>query len=62
LISILRSEKCLKENYSQRANMLYKNYHSIETDPKVSLKIKKEKMEGWWRVHHELLKEHKKTL
>jgi len=57
LISILRSEKYLGENYSQKANALYEKYHSIEINPKVPLKNKNEKMEEWWRTHYKLLKE-----
>jgi 5'-nucleotidase len=57
LISVLRSEKYLGENYSQKANALYEKYHSIEINPKVPLKNKNEKMEEWWRTHYKLLKE-----
>jgi len=57
LISILRSEKYLGENYSQKAKALYEKYHPIEMDPRVPLKIKKEKMEEWWKTHYKLLKE-----
>jgi 5'-nucleotidase len=57
LISILRSENYLGENYSQKANALYEKYHSIEIDPRIPLKIKKKKMEEWWRVHYRLLKQ-----
>jgi 5'-nucleotidase len=57
LISILRAENYLGEDYSQKANVLYEKYHSIEIDPKVPLKIKKKKMEEWWRTHYKLLKE-----
>ena len=57
LISILRSENYLGEDYSRKAFALYEKYHPIEMDPKIPLKIKKEKMEEWWRVHYKLLKE-----
>ena len=57
LISILRNENYLGENYSQKANALYEKYHLIETDPKIPLKIKRKKMEKWWRAHYRLLKQ-----
>lgn len=56
VISILRSEKYLTQEYSQKAFALYEKYHPIEINPKISRAIKKKKMEEWWRVHYELLK------
>jgi len=57
LISLLRDENYLGKDYSQKAKLLYQKYHPIEIDPKIPLKTKSKKMEEWWRVHYELLKQ-----
>lgn len=55
LISILRNENYLSNEYSQRAKALFNKYHPIEIDPKIPLEKKKAKMEEWWRKHYEVL-------
>lgn len=56
LISVLRSSgKYLGEDYAEKANALYKKYHPIEINTKLSIKEKKKAMKEWWQNHFELL-------
>ncbi len=55
LISVLRSEWYLSEEYSRKAYELYDYYNPIEIDPKIDLEIKKQEMTIWWNKHLELL-------
>ncbi len=55
LISILRDEHYLTPDYSQKANELFEKYHSLETDPNLSLEERKKAMREWWIKHFELL-------
>ena len=56
LISILRdSGKYLGADYAKKAQDLYRKYHAMEVDPKLSIKEKKKAMEEWWGTHIELL-------
>ncbi len=55
LISILRDENYLGNEYSKKAKALFNKYHPIEIDPKIPIEEKKSKMEEWWRKHYELL-------
>jgi len=55
LISILRSEKILWEEYSKKAYEEYNYYHPIEIDPNIPLKEKKKQMTIWWKKHLDLL-------
>lgn len=55
LISVLRDENYLTLKYAESAHALYQKYHSIEINPKISVKIKTQKMEEWWRAHFKLL-------
>lgn len=55
LISILRNENYLGDEYSQIAKALFNKYHPIEIDPEIPLAQKKAKMEEWWRKHYEVL-------
>ena len=55
LISVLRSEWYLSEEYSKEAYRLYDEYHPIEVDPNISLEEKKKYMSIWWNKHLELL-------
>ena len=59
IVSVLRSEWYLWEEYSKKAFELFNNYHPIEIDPNISLAEKKEKMLEWWRKHLELKVESK---
>jgi 5'-nucleotidase len=55
LISVLRDEKYLTPDYSEKANALFDKYHAIEINPDVPLEEKKKVMKEWWTVHFELL-------
>lgn len=55
LISVLRDEDFLGDDYSKKAHALYNKYRPIEIDPAVSDGIKKATMEEWWKTHFDLL-------
>lgn len=55
LISVLRSEWYLGEEYSKKAFALYDYYNPIEIDPNISLEYKKKEMTIWWNKHLDLL-------
>jgi len=55
LLSVLRDEKYLTPDYSEKANALFDKYHAIEINPDVPLEEKKKVMKEWWTVHFELL-------
>lgn len=57
LISVLRSEWYLSEEYSRRAYELFDYYNPIETDLNISMEEKKEQMTIWWNKHLSLLVE-----
>lgn len=58
IISILRSEGILNEEYSKEAYTLKEIYHAIEVDPEISQEIKFQKMNEWWEKHIEILTQH----
>lgn len=68
VISILRNENCINEDYSKKAKELFEKYHPIEINPKINLKEKEKEMKKWWTEHFELLiksklnKEHLKLI
>lgn len=55
LISVLRSEWYLSEEYVKEAYELHRYYYPIEIDPNIPLEKKKEEMTAWWNKHLELL-------
>lgn len=55
IISILRNGRYLKPGYDKKAHALFDKYNTIELDPKVPLKEKKQAMDTWWRTHKQLL-------
>lgn len=55
IISVLRNENYISEEYSEKAKALADHYHPIEIDSALSMNIKKRKMEEWWKKHFELL-------
>ncbi|MDD3302516.1 MAG: hypothetical protein PHN31_03095 [Candidatus Gracilibacteria bacterium] len=55
LISVLRSEGYLGEEYSKKAYAEYDYYHKIEIDPNIDFDIKKQEMTNWWTKHLSLL-------
>jgi len=59
IISVLRNENYLSEEYSKKAKELANHYHPIETDPAISMTVKKRKMQEWWEKHFNLLIESK---
>ena len=54
IVSVLRSEGYLWEEYSKKAFELFDTYHPIEIDPNIELWEKKKKMHEWWSKHLEL--------
>lgn len=55
IISILRTENVLTEDYAKKAHALFEKYHVIEANHKLPLSIRKKAMEEWWTVHFKLL-------
>jgi len=55
VISVLREENYLSEEYSEKAKALAEHYHPIEMDFGISLDEKKKYMKEWWEKHFELL-------
>ncbi len=55
LISVLRDENYITEEYSKIAKELFNKYHPIEIDPKIPMEEKKKAMKEWWETHFELL-------
>lgn len=55
IISVLRNENYLSEEYSEKAKALANHYHPIEMDSKITLEEKKKYMKEWWEKHFELL-------
>jgi len=55
LISILRDEKYLTPDYSEKAQALYDKYHPIEIDPNIPADEKQLQMHNWWSEHYNLL-------
>lgn len=51
LISILRDENYLSENYTKNAKDLFEYYHKIELDNDILIEKKKEFMQEWWTKH-----------
>ncbi len=65
IISILRDNDYLSEEYSAEAKSLFSKYHAIEISKDVSMGEKKESMKEWWTMHNRLLIKsglHKKDL
>lgn len=54
IVSVLRSEGYLWQEYSTKAYELFDTYHPIEIDPNISIEVKKAKMLEWWTKHLEL--------
>ena len=57
IISILREENHLDEDYMIRAKELFNYYHKIEKDTNISETEKDKYMREWWVKHYELKKE-----
>ena len=55
MISILRKENYLTEDYSEKAHALFDKYHPIEINPEIPLEEKKKAMIEWWKSHFDLL-------
>ena len=54
IISILRNENYLSEEYSEKAKALANYYRPIEFNNKISIKQKKKAMREWWTIHFNL--------
>jgi cytosolic 5'-nucleotidase 3 len=57
VISVLRDEKYLTPDYSDRAKALFNLYHPFEIDSTLDWEFRKSKMLEWWSKHYEVLKE-----
>lgn len=55
LISVLRSEWYLSEEYTKKAYELFDYYNPIEINPNIPLDEKKKEMTIWWNKHLDLL-------
>jgi len=55
IISVLRSENYLTEDYPKKAYELFDEYHPIEINPEIPLQKKKKAMDEWWNKHFKLL-------
>ncbi len=55
LISILRRQNILWEDYSKKAYELFDFYNPIEIDPNIDIEEKKRQMTIWWERHFDLL-------
>lgn len=55
LISILRRQNILWEEYSKKAYELFDFYNPIEIDPNIDKEEKKRQMTIWWEKHLDLL-------
>lgn len=55
IISVLRSEWYLWEEYSRKAYELFDYYHPIEINNNISIEEKKKEMTNWWNKHFDLL-------
>jgi len=55
IISVLRDENYLSEEYSEKAKALADKYHPIELDLNISIEEKKKAMQEWWTQHFDLL-------
>ncbi len=55
VISVLRREWYLSEEYRKKAYELFDYYNPIEIDPNVSMDEKNAKMTEWWNKHLQLM-------
>lgn len=55
LISVLRDEWYLSEEYRKKAQKLFDYYNPIEIDPNINIEEKSKQMTIWWRKHLKLL-------
>jgi len=55
LISVLRRQNILWEDYSKKAYELFDYYNPIEIDPNIDIEEKKIQMTIWWEKHLDLL-------
>ncbi len=55
IISLLRDNDYISEEYSLKAKELFKKYNPIEIDPSIPHEQKKKAMESWWNEHFDLL-------
>lgn len=62
IISILRNENILNDEYAHQAHALLAMYQPIELDPNISKEVKIQKMEEWWEKHIKLLIKHKLSI
>jgi len=55
IISILRNGNYLTPDYAPKAHELYKKYHAIEINHRISRAKRKLAMAQWWKAHFNLL-------
>jgi 5'-nucleotidase len=58
LISVLRNENYLSEEYSVKAKALAAKYNVIENDASIPVATRKAKMKEWWTLHNKILIEY----
>lgn len=56
LISLLRKNNYLGEEYSEKAKELFERFHPVEVSEEYSLEEKKNYMHQWWGEHYDYLK------
>ncbi len=61
IISSLRKQNILWEDYSKKAYELFDYYHAIEVNPKIDIEEKKKQMTIWWQKHLKLIVDNKLT-
>lgn len=57
IISRLREDNYLGEDYVHQAHKLYDHYHVIEVDEQIPLRDRIREMDAWWEQHFKLLAE-----
>lgn len=62
IISILRNENILNDDYAHEAHALANIYYPIELDPNIPKEIKIQKTEEWWKKAINLLIKHNLSL
>lgn len=55
IISLLRSENILWDDYSTQAQELYEHYYPIEVDQSLSIAQRSEQMQQWWSKHIDII-------
>lgn len=57
ILSMLRDGNHLTAGYAEKAHALFNHYQPFESDLKIPLVERKQKMQEWWATHNKLLTE-----